>query len=317
MNLRTLRYFVAIVDAGSLSAAAQAISIAQPALSRQLRELEREMGQPLLIRGARGVRLTAAGLTLYESAQRMLAEAARLRRQMTQRPASAATTVTIGISPTLAAVLVPGLFEQSRRGLDGIRIKVREAFTPSLLEWVERGMVDMAVVTNPSPGGALALQPLLGEPFALVANVALGLGPVIPATQLHRMPLLMTSLHRDIVDRQLMPLGVDLRLEAEIDSVDAIRELVCRGRWATIMPISVFKDLVAAGRVTGSEITGVQLNRMLVLARRIERDSPAAYDAVQDLLHAEFARLNRANVFGISNLGGPFAGERDAMRAGE
>jgi len=205
MNLRTLRYFVAIVDAGSLSAAAQAISIAQPALSRQLRELEREMGQPLLIRGTRGVRLTAAGLTLYESSQRMLAEAARLRRQMTQRPASAATTVTIGISPTLAAVLVPGLFEQSRRGLDGIRIKVREAFTPSLLEWVERGVVDMAVVTNPSPGGSLALQPLLGEPFALIANVALGLGPVIPATQLHRMPLLMTSLHRDIVDRQLMP----------------------------------------------------------------------------------------------------------------
>ena len=74
MNLRTLRYFIAIADAGSLTAAAAAIPLAQPALTRQMRELETEMGVQLLQRMPRGVRLTQAGVTFYESAQRILAE---------------------------------------------------------------------------------------------------------------------------------------------------------------------------------------------------------------------------------------------------
>ena len=110
MNLRALRYFVAIADAGSLTAAATAISIAQPALTRQLRELEADLGVTLLHRMPRGVRLTQAGSTLYESAQRMLAEASRVRQQLARQPGNPEATVVLGASPTLARVLLPGLF---------------------------------------------------------------------------------------------------------------------------------------------------------------------------------------------------------------
>lgn len=101
MNLRALRYFVAIADAGSLTAAAAAISIAQPALTRQLRELEADLGVQLLQRTPRGVLLTQAGVTLYESAQRMLAEAARVRQELARRQDTTMTTVVLGASPTL------------------------------------------------------------------------------------------------------------------------------------------------------------------------------------------------------------------------
>lgn len=306
MNLRTLANFVAIADAGSLTAAAAAIPIAQPALTRQLRELETELGTQLFQRLPRGVRLTAAGIVLYETAQRVLADIARTRQRLAQDRGVSRSTIVLGASPTLARVLLPGLFERWIDAQDSIELRSREAFTPQLLDWLERGQVDMAIVTNPERGRRLSLHPLLGEPFALVSHARMGMARIVSVEELDSIPLLMTSLHRGIVDRQLMPLARQLRLKAEIDSVDSIRELVLRGRHATIMPVSVFKD---AGRDTGiqmSEISGVQLNRMLVLASRIERVQDPALATAREQVENEFSRLVARGVFSLTRT------ERDA-----
>ncbi|MDB5892119.1 MAG: hypothetical protein JWP47_2950 [Polaromonas sp.] len=300
MNLRALRYFVAIADAGSLTAAAAAISIAQPALTRQLRELEADLGVQLLQRNPRGVLLTPAGVTLYESAQRMLAEATRVRQQLARPQNSTFATVVLGSSPTLARVLLPSLFESCRRSL-AFQLRAREAFTPALLDWLERGVVDMAIVTNPEAGRALTLHPLLGEPFALISHKSLQFGPVISISQLARIPLLMTSLHRSIVERQLLPLGGHLNIQGEIDSVDSIRELVMQGRWATVMPVSVFKEPRASEAVAMSEISGVQLNRLLVLATRVERQDNSALYVLREMIESEVARLTRKGMFSFAS----------------
>lgn len=296
MNLRTLRYFVAIADAGSFTAAAVAVAIAQPALTRQLRDLEAELGVQLFQRSARGVRLTQAGATLYESARRMLAEAERVRQQLGGADAAADGTVVLGVSPTLTRILLPGVFERCHQQLAGVRLVVHEAFTPQLMEGVERGRVDMAIVTNPEPHRALALQPLLVEPFALVSPASRGLPAVVPLQALAKVPLLMTKLHRGIVERGLAPLGARVNIEAEIDSVDAIRELVLQGKWATIMPVSVFKD-TPRETVRVSEISGVQLHRMLVLARRVEPVARSAIAVVGELVRAEAERLANDGAF--------------------
>lgn len=302
VNLRTLRNFVIVADAGSLTAAAAAIPLAQPALTRQVRELEAEMGVQLLQRLPRGVRLTQAGVSFYESAQRILAEAARLKQTLARSREAAEATVVLGVSPTLAQLLLPGLFETCLNTLQGVVLRSREAFTPALLEWLERGVIDMAIVTNPGTGRPLSLQPLMAEPFALVSHAGMRLPPVVPAQQLTRIPLLMTSLHRGIVERQLASLGRTLTVQAEIDSVDSIRELVSRGRWATIMPVSVFKDSHAPAQLVMSEISGVQLHRQLVLATRLETHPSVALLRVQELVNAEFGRLTRRGVFSFGEV---------------
>lgn len=297
-NLRALRYFVAIADAGSLTAAADAVAVAQPALTRQLRELEADLGVQLLIRLPRGVRLTPAGVTLYESAQRMLAEAARVRQRLARQKDDAPRTVVLGASPTLARVLLPGLFESVQRSVIGLDVRVREAFTPQLLDWLERGMIDMAIVTNPEPGRNLSLSPLLGEPFALASHPSLGLPAVVSLRRLAQIPLLVTSLHRRLVEAQLAPLGGQLQVHSEIDSVDSIRELVLRGpSWATLMPISVFKQLNSPSRVQISEVSGVQLSRLLVLALRVENWGASPLLALKEIIESEFARLAQQGVF--------------------
>ncbi|MDM0029974.1 LysR family transcriptional regulator [Variovorax saccharolyticus] len=299
MHLRTLRYFVTVADAGSLTAAAAAIPIAQPALTRQMRDLEAELGVQLLHRLPRGVRLTQAGVSVYESAQRMLGEAAQLTQKLARGQTVQKTTVVLGASPTLARLLLPGLFESCMATLaDTVTLRSREAFTPALLDWLERGIVDMAIVTNPELGRPLSLQPLLTEPFAVVSHESMRVNPLLQPAQLSRIPLLMTSLHRGIVERQLMSVGKSLNVHAEIDSVDSIRELVLRGKWATIMPISVFKESgQPSPRIVMSEVSGVQLHRQLVLASRLDSHRNAALATMQDLIDAEFARLSRAGFF--------------------
>ncbi|CAN5353397.1 LysR substrate-binding domain-containing protein [soil metagenome] len=303
MNLKTLRYFVAIADAGSFTAAAVAVSIAQPALTRQLRDLESELGVQLLQRSPRGVRLTQDGATLYESARRMLAESARVRAQLGGRHGGdAESTVVLGVSPTLTRVLLPGVFERCHRSLADVKLVVREAFTPQLLEGLERGLVDMAIVTNPEPNRRLTLQLLLAEPFALVTPADRGMAPVVSLATLAKVPLLMTQLHRGIVERTLAPLGAKLNIQAEIDSVDAIRELVLQGRWATVMPVSVFKGH-ATGSVRISEISGVQAHRMLVLASRVERSQARAIAVLTDVLRAEAAKRTAEGMFSFGTPG--------------
>lgn len=299
MNLRTLKYFVAIADAGSLTAAALAVAVAQPALTRQLRELEEEMGVQLVQRGPRGVRLTPAGATLYESARRMLAEAARVKRELSGR--SGKKEVVLGASPTLTRVLLPGVFERCHETLADMNLIIQEAFTPQLLTALERGQCDVAVVTNPEPDRALSMEPLLAEPFALFTPVSSQLPEVVPLSVLAGIPILMTRLHRKIVERALAPLQVHLRIQAEVDSVDTIRELVLQGRRSTVMPISVFRDM-PSHRVRRSEISGAQLHRMLVLATRIDNAQDPAVAVICDVVRGETAALVAQGCFSAKPL---------------
>jgi LysR family nitrogen assimilation transcriptional regulator len=301
VDLRTLRYFVAIADVGSMNAAAGLISIAQPALTRAMRELEHSLDVTLLQRTSRGVRLTAAGVTLYASAQRMLKEAQRVRQELDAQARVHRRVVTLGAPPTLARVLVPGILETCRRRV-GMRLAVRESFTPVLLEWLAKGLIDVAVITKSETTARtpFLLQPLLGEPFALVTQRSVGLGPIVSAAELPHIPLLMTTLHREIVSQELSAVGVRLNIEAEVDSVDCIRELLLRGHGSTLMPVSVFKRAGSGAKLTLSEISGVQLSRQLLVAARAEKDAWPLVTALKELITEEGNRLVSQGMFSFN-----------------
>lgn len=295
-NLKALRYFVAVVDAGSFTAAATKIAIAQPALTRQIRELEESFATQLLHRLPRGVRMTAAGVTLYESAQRMLSEADRVSQSL-RNGMNSNSSVRLGVPPTLGRVLLPGLFESCLQLPGALPMRAREAFTPALLDWLERGIIDMAIVTNPPTGRKFSLRPLINEPFALISTSKKGKTQSIHVDQLSEQPVLMTSLHHGIVEQQLRAFNTNLKIEGIIDSVDAIRELVIKRGHATIMPVSVFKDDLNSKTIHLTQISGVQLNRTLVLAQRRERDKAVDYSMVEQLIESEFSRLERLGAF--------------------
>ncbi|BCF95052.1 LysR family transcriptional regulator [Paraburkholderia largidicola] len=299
MELRSLRYFLAVVDAGSFNAASAAISISQPALTRQIHDLENDLGVTLLQRTSRGVRLTPPGATLYLAAQKIIAEANRARAALDGgRGAVGDVSVVLGASPTVARIIVPGVFSMCQRTVQSVRLSVREAFTPSLLDWLVKGLVDVAIVTKTDVPIDLpvTVRPLLSEPFALICPKSQSAPPVVHVSDLREVPLLMTVLHRRLVETEMAHIGAKLNVQAEIDSVDTIRELVLQGRGCTLMPISVFYSQPDE-LVTRSEIAGTQLQRQLLVVTRAEKEESAATFAVRDLITAESDRLLRSGIF--------------------
>lgn len=305
MELRALRYFLAVVDAGSFNAAAAAISISQPALTRQIHDLEQDLDVVLLHRTSRGVRLTPSGVTLYLAAQKIVAEATRVRAALAKpRDNASEIPVVLGASPSVARVLVPGIFAACQR-MSAIRCSVREAFTPTLLEWLTKGMVDIAIITRTEEPitAPVNLQPLLSEPFVLASPKRSDAPQIIHVSDLHNIPLLMTILHRHLVEAELARVGGRLRIAAEIDSVDSIREMVRSGNGSTLMPVSVFRA-ESDDRVSLTEIVGSQLQRQLLLATRIERNEGQGVSALSDLVVAETDRLTRNGIFSLRSPAG-------------
>jgi LysR family nitrogen assimilation transcriptional regulator len=304
MELRSLRYFLAVVDAGSFNAASAAIAISQPALTRQIHDLEKDLGVTLLHRTSRGVRLTPPGATLYLSAQKIVAEANRARAALDgRRNVESDIPVILGASPTVVRFLVPGVFSMCQRTIQSVRLSVREAFTPTLLEWLVKGLVDVAIVTKTDApiGLPVTLQPLLAEPFALICPKSKNVPPIVHVSDLREIPLLMTTLHKRLVETELAHIGAKLKIHAEIDSVDSIKELVLQGQACTLMPISVF-HAQPDERVSLSEIAGTQLQRQLLVAARIEKDESSATSALRDLVSAEIDRLSRSGIFSFRSL---------------
>lgn len=148
MELRHLRYFVAVAEQGSVSRAAQKLFIAQPALSTQMRQLEEEVGAPLLVRVPRGVQLTAAGKAFLEHARAILA-------RVQQATVDARThgvqerSLRVGLVPSATHTLLPGLRQRLQRADAGMRLQVREMISSQQLKALQNDEIDIGLARPP------------------------------------------------------------------------------------------------------------------------------------------------------------------------
>ncbi|MEN9937429.1 MAG: hypothetical protein RLZZ387_4008 [Chloroflexota bacterium] len=169
MELRHLIYFEAVARHQHVSRAAVELSIAQPAISKQLHDLEHELGGgPLFERVGRRLRLTDAGHALLEHARTILAQVEAARAEMRQRGGLGGGRVAIGAPPTVGERLLPGVLAAFHRQYPQIELSMHEGSTQQLLGLLDSGEVDVAVVTLPVPRQGLRVTPLFAERLVLV-----------------------------------------------------------------------------------------------------------------------------------------------------
>lgn len=173
MELRQIRYFAAVAQRRHFTAAAEAIGVAQPALSQQIRLLERELGVQLFDRGHRRVRLTPAGEALLVRAERILAEVANAQSELAEYAGAVRGRVVVGTLPSLAEHQLPPLVAAFHARHPGLELSLREERTARLLELVGTGEVDLALLHR-SPAADAAPAVTLDTLFTeeLVAAVA-------------------------------------------------------------------------------------------------------------------------------------------------
>lgn len=171
LDVELLRIFLAVTDEGSIHAGARKLLMAQPAVSRSLQKLEREMGAQLLVRSHRGVEVTPAGSELVAQSRDVVAWMERVP-DLVQRAAKRSRVITVGViaGAVAASALTEEIFAAYAERVPGVELVVRELTFIDQFSRVEQESVDIALVRPPYRGEQLVIEPLFGEPVLLVCR---------------------------------------------------------------------------------------------------------------------------------------------------
>lgn len=191
LTLKHLRYFEALAQHRHFGRAADACGISQPALSVQIKELEILLGAPLIKRNARQIRPSSLGEVLAERARKILRAVDELDDLVRACRGPLTGRLRIGIIPTIAPYLLPGVIKSLGAQNPKLDIRPREAITQNLIREIDEGRLDFAIVALPVSESALHEEPLLQEEFVLVRPIADANRPVPNSKKLREMRLLL------------------------------------------------------------------------------------------------------------------------------
>jgi len=250
VELRHLRYFVAVAEAGSLKLAAEStLHTTQPSLSRQIRDLEQEVGAPLFLRGARGVELTPAGRVFLDHARVMLSQADAAIQSARQMAKPAKPSFALGFMIGHDSTWLPATLQLLRDELPNIHVTISTQNSPQLAAALSQGMLDVAFLRREDSSPelecsllieeplevylpkhhplaarkAIRAQELVGETFLSVSGAALSVSGKPPALRL-------------AIDRYLKESGIDIRPGHEVDNLGSVMSLIVSTRGVALLP---------------------------------------------------------------------------------
>lgn len=240
MDLRQLRYFVKVVECGNVTRASEALHIAQPAISQQMRNLESDLGMQLLERSVQGVAPTAAGQTLYRHAIELLRQADNTRELLRQDAELPQGRVSVAMPSSTARMMAIPLARTIRDRYPGIVLELVEAPSAELGSLIGSGRVDLAVVVDAVETRGVAAQRLLTEALYLIAwpEFQMPREPVSIA-ELARMPLILPSAPNTIrsrVEWALREAGLPCEILFEASSTALLFAAVMARLGVTILP---------------------------------------------------------------------------------
>lgn len=288
MDLKQIEYFVRVAELGSFTRASIVLDIAQPALSRQIRQLEVELRQTLLLRNGRGVTLTEAGKLLLEHGRGVLHQVERTKEELGRVRGALAGKVALGLPPSLSRVLSVPLSRAFRTRLPQASLAIREGLSANMLEALRNGRLDVALLYNPVPSSDIDITPLCDEALYLVELADGDAAPgVVSLAELTARPLVIPSQPhaiRMLVESQLGAQGLRPTIALEIDSVPAILELVADGAGCAVLSRLAVSTSDKAARLQLRPIGEPGLVSRLALAVSSHRPSTLTQQAMQELV---------------------------------
>ena len=295
MSSQNLEYFCRVADFGSFSRAAVVLGINQSALSRHVRSLEAELGVQLFYRNGRGVVLTEQGQRLFERASRALEEIALARQEAVNSRPDAIRSVVIGVTPTVGRVLVQPMAVQLIAAFPEIKLQFIEGFTGHLMEWLDSGRVDVAVLYKSWATERLKAEHLIDENLCLIAPAgAPALKPKTPSAVLADVPLILPSAKhglRRLIETVATEHKLKLSVRIEADSLESILMLVKADLGYSVLPAAPIREEVARGQVQASLLIRPEVTRTLLLAIPANRPAIHGLPRIARTIKAELQRF--------------------------
>ena len=279
MEISQLRTLIHVSELGSLSKAADRLNIAQPALSRQVRMLEEELGARLFDRHGRGMVPTEAGREVLAHANRVLKELEEIRVCVADEDAPLRGHVSIGMPPTVADILAEPVVDAFAIKHPEATLRIVSAYSAYLLDWLHRGEVDIAILFETKPVHSLRSEHLIEEMLHLIGPASEELDPLRPIrfSDLATKRLLLPSVGhglRNIIEKCSKDAGFDLIVSIEADSYSTLKDLVKSGHGVTILPIAPIHRDIQANSLTHAPLINPSPVRRLAISYPADRPTP-------------------------------------------
>lgn len=304
MNTRQLRYFVAIVDEGSVSKAALKLHIAQPALSQHIFNLEEELDTELLVRSSRGVAPTAAGKVLYEHARKIAAQLKQAALDVRFEANTPKGEVTIVFPPMLGEHIAPRLILQAAEQFPEITLRILQGHSLDANTMIETGRADLGIISNDGTVKRMNVLKLYREPLFLVEKLPPNAKPRQESKQIFfddavSKPLTVTrEKHavRTILDRTSEDRNIPLNIRTETESSRLHRGYIRHGVGAAVLPWPSLYSMWLEGEVQARQIIKPKLIRQIYLAWPKDYPLNAATHAIRTLSLEILAQLFESGV---------------------
>ena len=296
MDLKALRYFEFVAELKSFSQAAVHLHVEQPALSRQMRKLEDELGVQLVTRHGRGIELTDAGELLLRRVRHLGREVESMVEEVRSRGNELHGTIRIGAPPTIGDLIVPPLLVECARLYPHIGLEISESASPNLAQRLLNKELTMALLHNPEPHRDLVIVPLVRDMLHIIgpAEPINGLVPVRPGQPISGLPMILPRAphnRRLIIDRFCIRHGVELDVRYHVDGFTIIKAMVEAGLGYSILSYYGVKEAIAAGRISATPVTHPEMPWELCVVYRREPRVFRPVDAIVELIARRLRQL--------------------------
>jgi DNA-binding transcriptional LysR family regulator len=272
LNLDQLRTFTDVVELKSFSAAAGRLGISQPAVSLQVRQLERRFGVKLIERVGRGASPTAAGLEFISHARNVAAAIDSAAEAMAPHASGMTGRVRLGTGATACIYLLPRALRELRQRFPALEIVVSTGNTPDMLRALDENRIDIGLVTLPAPGRMFDVRPVIEDEFvAVTSREGTRLPKDVAAAELAKLPLVQYepgANTRRIVDEWALRAGVSLKPIMELGSVEAMKELIGAGLGCGVLPRMALRRKQEADRFVVRSLKPRLYRKLGVVLRR-------------------------------------------------
>jgi DNA-binding transcriptional LysR family regulator len=296
MELKQIQYFIALFEEGTVTRAARRLNIAQPALSMQIAKLEAEVRQKLFERGPHGMAPTEAARLMYRLYTPIMRDIDQAREHLSRRDVIVTGRVSLGMVSSEAQSVLPESLARFDALFPQVEVSVADGFSAQLIDAVESGRLDAAIINKPRGRLTLHVEPLIVEEMVLVTSVVHGpdLPDAIDLTQHSGIELVLPTRRnglRGALDAALMAADVVIEPKFEIDLLSTIVQFVEQSSVATILPRVVVQAKVDEGRLRARTIASPPIVRHIIQVTHPKRPIGPAAQALIAIITEEIRRV--------------------------
>jgi LysR family nitrogen assimilation transcriptional regulator len=298
MDLKQIQYFIALFEDGSVTRAAKRLNIVQPALSMQISKLEAEIHQRLFDRGPHGMTPTDAARLMYRLYVPIIRDIDHAREQLSRSDVIVTGRVALGMVSSEAESVLPESLATFNALFPQVEVSVSDGFSAQLIDAVEAGRLDAAIINKPRGRLSLDVRALLDEEMVLVTSAAhgrqfaanvdlagLGDGELVLPTRRNGL--------RGVLDAALLNADIVIQPKFEIDLLSTIVQFVEQSKVATILPRVVVQRKVDEGTLLAHRIVSPVIVRHIICVSHPKRPMGAAAHALIEILTEELRRVTR------------------------